>query len=311
MSKASFHPEQSIPDLTGRVYLVTGGTTGLGAGFISLIAAKNPAKIFLSGRNRAKADALISKLKTISTSTEVIFIECDLTSLASVKQAAQQFLSQSNRLDVLMCNAGVMAIPPGLSKDGYEIQFATNHLGHALLIKLLLPTLLDTAKQPNSDVRIVNMASTAYSTTPRGGIEFSTLKTSQASIGPIYQPKKFTRYGQSKLANLLYAVELARRYPNITSVAIHPGFIKTDLHSNEGFFDRRIVSIASGGNWIAVEEGPYNQTWAATTPKEDLKNGAYYEPIGKLVVPSTTYGRDTALAKKLFEWTEEELQSFS
>lgn len=204
-----------------------------------------------------------------------------------------------------------MAIDPALSKDGYEIQFATNHLGHALLIKLLLPIMLNTAKQPNSDVRIISLSSTAYSSTPKGGIEFSTLKTTQANLGPFYAPSKFMRYGQSKLANLLYPVELARRYPSITSVAVHPGFIRTELHSHEGFIDRRLVSIVSGGKWIKVEEGPYNQTWAATTPKENLENGAYYEPVAKKVRPTTSYGTGKDLAKKLYDWTEKELETYS
>jgi NAD(P)-dependent dehydrogenase (short-subunit alcohol dehydrogenase family) len=175
-----------------------------------LLAARNPAKIFFSGRNKAKVDGLITKVKHSSTSTELIFVKCNLSSLASAQQAAKQFLAQSSRLDVLMCNADIMALPPGLSKDGYEIQFATDHLGHALLNKLLLPTLLKTAKQPGADVRIVNLSSTVHSTMPKGGIEFIMLKILQESLGPPYQPRKFTRYGQSKLANLLYATELAK-----------------------------------------------------------------------------------------------------
>jgi NAD(P)-dependent dehydrogenase (short-subunit alcohol dehydrogenase family) len=286
------------------------GTTGLGAGFISLIAAHNPAKIFFSGRNKVRAEQLIAKLKSTAPTVEVIFTECDISSLASVQSAAKQFLTQTDRLDVLMCNAGVMAIPPALSKDGYEIQFATNHLGHALLIKMLLPLMLKTAEPVNSDVRIINMSSSAYSSTPKSGIEFDQLKTDQSSCGPIYAPSKFMRYGQSKLANLLYPAELARRYPSITSVAVHPGFIKTELHSNESFLDRQIVNAVSGGKWISVEEGPYTQTWAATTPKNNLVSGAYYEPIGVKTAPTTSQGRDMELAKRLFEWTEKELAAY-
>jgi NAD(P)-dependent dehydrogenase (short-subunit alcohol dehydrogenase family) len=266
-----------------------------------LLAAKNPAKIFFSGRNKTKADELITSVKHSSSSTELIFIECDLSSLASVQQAAKQFLAQSSRLDVLMCNAGVMALPPGLSKDGYEIQFATNHLGHALL---------------TADVRIVNLSSTAHATTPKGGIEFSTLKTPQESLGPIYQPRKFTRYGQSKLANLLYTTELAKRYPAITSIAVHPGFVKTNMTTRTSFLNRQVVamaklaSLASGGKSLSFEEGPYNQTWAATTPKENVKTGAYYEPIGTLVVPTTNFGNASSLAERLYDWTEKELTEF-
>lgn len=277
---------------------------------MSLIASKSPAKVFVSGRNKTRADALIAKVKSLSSSTDVVFVECDLSSLASVQLAAENILSQTSRLDVLMCNAGVMALPPGLSKDGYEIQFATNHLGHALLIKLLLPILLSTAEQLESDVRIVSMSSSAHATTPKKGIELDTLKTSQKSLGPIYQPSNFTRYGQSKLANMLYTAELATRYPNITSVSVHPGFVRTEMVSGASFLDRTIVSMASGGNWTTVEEGPYNQTWAATTAKGHLKNGAYYEPIGVQVNSSSAHAKDRVLSQKLWDWTEQELLRF-
>ena len=98
----------------------------------SFIASHNPAHILFSGRNKARADDLISKIAQASPSTKVTFVECDLASLTSVQSAAKQILSSTDRLDVLMCNAGIMAVPNSMSKDGYEIQFATNHLGHAL-----------------------------------------------------------------------------------------------------------------------------------------------------------------------------------
>ncbi|KAI8631489.1 retinol dehydrogenase 14 [Xylariaceae sp. FL1651] len=311
MLNSTFNPPESIPDLSGRVFFVTGGTTGLGAGFVSFIAAKKPAKIFFSGRNQARADELIAKVKALSPGTDVIFIQCDLASLASVQQAAKQFLSQSDRLDNLMCNAGVMALQPGLSKDGYEIQFATNHIGHALLIKLLAPVMLKTAEQPNSDVRIINLSSVAYRAAPESGVEFDTLKTTQKSLGPFYAPSKWVRYGQSKLANLLYPIELAQKYPSIKCVAVHPGFVKTELHTVNNHADWALLNVISKGNWTPVEEGPYNQTWAATTPKDFLESGAYYEPVGNKVVPTTAQGKDKALAKKLFDWTEKELAAWS
>jgi NAD(P)-dependent dehydrogenase (short-subunit alcohol dehydrogenase family) len=208
-----------------------------------------------------------------------------------------------------MCNAGIMATPASLSKDGYEIQLATNHLGHALLIKLLLPCMLKTAAEPDSDVRIVNLSSVAYKNTPNAGIEFSKLKTKDASYGPFYVSNKWMCYGQSKLANLLFPIELAARHPSITSVAVHPGFIRTELHSHEGFFDRQIVNMMSD-KWIDEKEGAYNQTWAATTVKSNLESGAYYEPVGVKTIPVTKQGKDRALAKELWEWTERELKAW-
>lgn len=203
-----------------------------------------------------------------------------------------------------------MAFGPGLTKDGYEIQFATNHLGHALLIKLLLPCMLKTAEQPDSDVRIINLSSEAYKTIPKSGIEFDKLKTDGAKMGSLIQPGKWLRYGQSKLANLLYAQELARRYPSITSVAVHPGFIKTDLMSGLNFIDRQAVNYVSKGIWTKLEEGPYNQTWAATTPKNNLENGAYYEPVGVKGKLAVAQAKDRALVEKLWSWTESELAAW-
>jgi NAD(P)-dependent dehydrogenase (short-subunit alcohol dehydrogenase family) len=116
-------------------------------------------------------------------------------------------------------------------------------------------------------------------------------------------------YGQSKLANLLYPSELAKRYPSITSVAVHPGFIKTELHAHEGFADRLIVNLLAD-KWLDEKQGAWNQTWAATTKKEELKNGAYYEPVGVEAKPGTKMGRDAGLAGRLWEWTERELEGW-
>ena len=202
-----------------------------------------------------------------------------------------------------------MATPPTLSTDGYELQFATNHLGHALLIKLLLPLMLEKTSKSSSDVRIINLSSVAYRIgTPSSGIEFSKLRTKGANYGSLFTANKWVCYGQSKLANLLYATELANHHPSITSVAVHPGFIKTELHQNEGFMDRQVVNYLAGGNWLGTEEGACNQVWAATTEKKGLLNGAYYEPVGVKTVPTSKQGRDEKLARELWEYTERELE---
>jgi NAD(P)-dependent dehydrogenase (short-subunit alcohol dehydrogenase family) len=126
-----------------------------------------------------------------------------------------------------------MAIPTGLTKDGYEIQFGTNHLGHALLIKLLLPTLQRTADETKggADPRIVLLASKGMTLHPTGGIVFDELRTTQENLAFAH----WRLYGQSKLANILYAAELARRLPQITSVSVHPGVMMTGLVTGLGF----------------------------------------------------------------------------
>lgn len=260
---------------------------------------------------------------------QINFIQCDLASLVLVKAAAQSFIAASDRLDILYCNAGIMAVPPGVSKEGYEIQFSTNHvsagaqdhhnvqnklttskLGHALLVKLLLPTLLNTASQPNSDVRIINMTSIAYQQAPKSGIEFSTLRSSQDGLGGAIPGGKWSRYGQSKLANMLYPMELAKRHPSITSVSVHPGVILTGLFDNLSFATRLPVMISSMGKRTPVEKGHFNQTWAGTCPKSQLKNGEYYEPIGVVGKRTTKAARNSKLAEQLWEWTQKELAAY-
>jgi NAD(P)-dependent dehydrogenase (short-subunit alcohol dehydrogenase family) len=208
-------------------------------------------------------------------------------------------------LDILINNAGVMATPFSLTKEGYEIQFGTNHMGHALLTKLLMPTLLKTAEEPSADVRIVNLTSMGHHMAPSGGIIWD-----QKAL-----ENKWTwyLYGQSKLANILFTRELANRYPQITSVTVHPGVILTDLYSSlqKNVFLKFAVWIYGRmmpflpGHFKDTKGGALTQTWAAATAKGDLKNGQFYRPIG---VPSagSRYANDAGLAKKLWEWTEEE-----
>jgi NAD(P)-dependent dehydrogenase (short-subunit alcohol dehydrogenase family) len=238
--------------------------------------------------------------------TKVSFLACDLASLSSVNKAAESFLAQESRLDLLMCNAGIMAVPPGKTKDGYEVQFGTNHLGHALLIQKCLPLLQQTAAVPGADVRVVILTSLGFRMHPPAGIVFSDLMTEQkfSAFGA------WIRYGQSKLANLLYARELARRYPSITSVSVHPGVVSTGLVENLGWANRAFVYMTNMGKLMKPEEGAYNQLWASTTPRENLKNGQFYEPVGILSSKLDKVSKDDALAKQLWEWTDKGLADY-
>ncbi|KAK9371743.1 uncharacterized protein V1513DRAFT_428251 [Lipomyces chichibuensis] len=306
MGGKSFNPDKDIPNLSGKVIFITGGTAGLGKESLVALAKHNPEHIYFSGRDSKRAAAVISDCKDAVPNINLTFIECDLASLASVETAAKQFTSISQRIDILMCNAGVMALPPGLTEDGYEVQFGTNHMGHALLVKLLLPTLLRTAEMADSDVRIIFLTSTAFRTHPKGGVVFKDLRTTQDSgvVGQWY------RYGQSKLANILYAAELARRYPNITTVSIHPGIIATGLVGNLSLLNKGVVYLANLGRVkSSVADGTWNQLWAATEEKSKIVNGAYYEPVailGKLDKES----KSEKLAEELWEWTEKELDAY-
>lgn len=170
-----------------------------------------------------KADAAIAEIKKVAPNADITYLELDLASLNSVVKAADISKGSSDRLDVLMNNAGIMATPPGLTKEGYEIQLGTNHVGHALLTKLLLPTMERTAEKPETDVRIVNLTSAGHQLAPKGGLVLK----DDSTIMDHYST--WTRYGQSKLANILFTRQLAKRYPKIRSVAIHPGSVATNL----------------------------------------------------------------------------------
>ncbi|KUJ24182.1 dehydrogenase with different specificitie [Mollisia scopiformis] len=294
------------------------GTAGLGTQAILLLAAHNPDKIYFTGRSTTKANEVISDVKTKFPSVSVTFIELDLASLSSVQDGAKIFLAANTRLDKLICNAGVAALPPGLTKDGYELQFGTNHMGHALLVKLLLPTLTETTKLAGTDVRVVFLSSEGYSGHPSGGIIFKDLKTTQnfAIMGP------WQRYGQSKLANVLYPAELARRYKDsgIKFLSIHPGVFNTSLIKDLPWGQRAFLHSANAIMMRGIKDetkngqGAWNTCWAATATKtsngKDIVNGEYYSPVGE-PVKKLREGNNAKLAGQLYDYTEKELASWN
>ena len=201
-----------------------------------------------------------------------------------------------------------MAVPYSTTKEGYEIQFGTNHMGHALLTKLLLPTMLETAKQPDADVRIVTLSSAGHALAVSKGIEFDQVALEQENT--------WRRYGSAKLANILFAREIAERYPRqITSVSLHPGVILTDLFASLrtnvflkiGIWIYGIIGMFLPGHFRSPEGGALNSTWCATARKEDVQSGGYYKPVGVLSNASK-WGQDDGLRKKLWEYTEEEFR---
>lgn len=276
------------------------GTAGIGKETLLALARHNPAQLYFTGRNAQAAASLVTEIKQISPMVKVEFLECDLGDHKTVVNAVRSNFT-SDRLDILIANAGVCAVPPSRTKDGHEVQFGTNHFGHSVLFKLLLPTLLRTAALPNGDVRVVIISSSLYSQAPNKGILFENLHTTQENLNT------WTRYGQSKLANVLYAAEMARRYPKLTVVSLHPGIVGTGLVDGLGLFSRAIVYVGAGFRPKSPEEGARNQLWAATTALKDLRSGAYYEPVGKEAKLGST-ARDTNLSKRLWDWTEEQLK---
>lgn len=294
-----------IPSLKGKVILVTGGNSGLGKQSTLDLARHGPQEIWLTARSADKAEQAIADIKQHVPDANIKPLALDLTSFDSIKAAARTFTNASSRLDILMLNAGCMAAPEALTKDGYELQFGTNHVGHALLAKLLAPVLDKTAAQPAADVRVVILSSAAVATAPKGGIHFDTLKTTQGALST------WERYGQSKLANALYARAMARRHPNWNVTAIHPGVINTNLshYMTSGSWWAGPVLLLVGWLLTSIEDGVLNQLWAATAPREQVKSGAFYYPVALATSGRRgPYTEDDELAEKLWEWTEQELK---
>lgn len=275
------------------------GTGGLGKETVLELAKHSPKHIIFTGRAAGRAEEVVRSAKSAGAAA-VTFVSCDLGSLSSVKEAAQRIIKIVDRVDVLVCNAGIMAVPYGLTKDGYEIQFGTNHVGHALLIRLLLPAI-----QKSTVKRIVNLTSEGKKFAPKGGIQFDTVKTKRdTNWGGAW-----LNYGQSKLANILYARALAKRYPDITSVAIHPGVVKTDLATGLGFWNSALIFATTYFIQVEPKQGAYNQLWASTVDKEQLINGGFYEPVAETGGEDVNT-RNAELADKLWDWTEGELKPY-
>ena len=301
----TFDPVKDIPNLSGKIILVTGGNNGLGKESIKQLAKHNPTRIYMGARSIKRAQEAIQDIKKEVPNTPITFLEMDLASFSSIKSAADTFLAENDRLDVLINNAGVFSCPPGLTTEGYEIQFGTNYIGSALLTRLLLPILNKTSSKENSrnDVRVVNVSSEIYQMTPKSGLPLSQMNT------PLTEINTITRYGQSKLANLYFAKSCAKRYPNIKSVALHPGLVQTNIGGNMAanpilsFIFNQISRMVS----VDVPTGTLNQLWASTANSDEVKNGAYYIPFMK-EADRADIMNDGDKAEELWQWTEREFE---
>ncbi|KAI1759675.1 hypothetical protein GGR53DRAFT_512810 [Hypoxylon sp. FL1150] len=314
----SFEPSRDIPSLAGKVVLITGAAGDLGRQTtIELAKYGHPARIYIADlpRDEAAKKELLDRINreaygqpasnmrqatTLAAPTELRYLDLDLTSFDSVARCAAEFTSREERLDLLILNAGIIRVAPGTTKEGYEIHFGLNYLGHALLAMLLTATMKNTVQQqPGADVRVVAISSEGHAMAPEGGIQFDKLKTDCAGM-PYSQ-----RYGQSKVALICLVRELGRRSPEIRTAAVHPGRILTGMAASlrkESLLVRLAAPIAPFF-CVPVAVGVRNHLWAATSPT--VVSGKYYEPVG---VPDkeTVVAKDEELSKRLWDWTTSE-----
>jgi NAD(P)-dependent dehydrogenase (short-subunit alcohol dehydrogenase family) len=290
--------QAEIPSQLGRTAVVTGATGGLGYE-TALALAKAGSEVILTGRDDRKGQSAIEKISREVTGAKVSYEHLDLASLASVADFAQRMHVRQS-LELLINNAGVMALPRRqTTADGFEMQFGSNYLGHFALTARLMP-LLRRASGP----RVVNVSSLAHRT---GFIDFADLQGAR-----VYSPWK--AYGQSKLATLMFALELQRRSEaagwNLTSNAAHPGFARTGLFaSGPGGLVSLATDFAAPFFGHSAADGARPILFAATSP--NARPGAYYGPggIGELrgapaVALIMPQARDAAAAARLWDVSE-------
>ncbi|KAM0754783.1 NAD(P)-binding protein [Meredithblackwellia eburnea MCA 4105] len=308
----SWDCDTGIPDLTGKVALVTGGNTGLGYVTVRELVKHN-AKVLMACRTEARATDAINKLKGEIPDLDpdlVVFVPFDLTDIESAKQAAKTILTKEDRLDIVVANAGVMNYPHEIIR-GIELQF-WNHLGHFALIQELLPLIIKTSKLLESHSRIVVVSSIGHNLTPRP--DFSSFETVNRRFRSTTD-----RYGQSKLSNVLYALKLQQvlqeQGENIRVLTLHPGNVHTELlrgvMSTYYWFGRFAFWMSSKLAMTALE-GAKTQLWAATSPEVDeldLK-GVYLLPIASLTEPSKL-AQDRELQDALWKFSEEAVETLS
>ncbi|RPD56672.1 NAD(P)-binding protein [Lentinus tigrinus ALCF2SS1-7] len=297
--KSTFTVEQ-IPDLSGRVVIVTGGYSGLGYETVKALLQHN-AKVYVAGRSKEKAEKAIAALKQ-ETSKDAIFLELNLASLASVKRTAEEFLGKEHELHILFNNAGVMWPPNDLlTEDGYDLQWGTNVLGHWYLTELLMPALLAGVEtSPDHHVRVITTSSSgAYQQT----INWDTLKDTPA------RRKQSTEnlYYQSKFGNVVVARQVAKRYADrgIISISLNPGNIETDLQRHMSRLGRYLMKRVM---LHPTPLGALTQLFAGTMPEALNYNGEYLIPWARLG-RCRAEAYDDALGERLWQWLEDEVKA--
>ena len=295
--------EQNIPEQTGKVAVITGANSGLGFEMAKVLAQRG-ARVVLAVRDAARGERAIAEIRRSAPAADLALLPLDLASLASIRSAAAAFLQTHDRLDLLINNAGVMAIPRRTTADGFEMQFGTNHLGHFALTGLLLPLILMTPA-----ARVATMSSGLHL---MGKINFDDLQSEQGY-------SKWGAYGQSKLANLLFAYELQRRLAaagrDVISVAAHPGYAATNLQAvgPEMAGSRLWAKIMPAANRVLAQSaamGALPMLYAATSP--DVRGGDYLGPDGLLgqsgfpvKAQSNARSHDQAVASRLWAISEQ------
>ena len=271
-------------DLNGRTILLTGCNSGIGKETLRVLT-KRGAHVVAAARTVEKAQAACDEVGGETTA-----VACELSDPASVQACAERVIALGQPLDAIICNAGIMALPTLNQKLGYELQFLTNHIGHFILVTSLLDTLAENG-------RVVMVSSDAHNGAPKEGIQFDNLNGER-------EYSAWANYGQSKLANLLFANHLAKRLQGTgkTANSLHPGVIHTNLARSMNPMARAALAIGAPLVLKSVGEGAATTCYLAVHPGIEGVAGKYFSDcnVGK----SSSRGRDEEMASKLWEVSE-------
>jgi NAD(P)-dependent dehydrogenase (short-subunit alcohol dehydrogenase family) len=290
-------------DLSGRVALVTGASGGLGAETARAFAEKG-AHVILTARDMRKGETVAASIRASTGNQHVELEELELGSFASIRAFAERFLQRHDRVHILVNNAGVMACPFGKTREGFELQFGSNHLGHFLMTCLIAETLVRGAPS-----RVVSLSSRGHTLSP---VVFEDIHFDRRPYD------KWLSYGQSKTANVLFAVELDRRLgpSGVHANAVHPGVILTDLARHLVPEDLESLRARQPGGELkfkSIPAGAATSAYAATAPELEGKGGLYLEDCHVADIDDAptapsgvrSYALDPEAAKQLWQVSEE------
>ncbi|KAJ4392137.1 short-chain alcohol dehydrogenase [Gnomoniopsis smithogilvyi] len=311
--------EKNVPDLTGKVYIVTGANTGTGKELTRLLYSRN-AKVYMLARSEEKTNAAIADIrKVLPTSTgSLVFLPLDLADLSTIKATAEQFLAREPKLHVLFNNAGVMSPAREITttKQGHELHVGVNVLGTFLLTRLLTPRLMSTAEQAEvapGTVRVVWVASSAAELFAEKNVG---IRPETLSPENLKAKSGNERYWLSKVGNWAHGAEYARRHRGVVSVPLNPGNLQSDLYRDQGL----VLKIATKLIMYPPVNGAYTELYGGLSPEITVeKSGCWVVPFGRiypirddLTLTSTTEaegGIEESL-KKFWEWSEAQVKPY-
>lgn len=273
--------------MKNKTCLITGATSGIGQATAMALAQKD-ATVFVAGRSEERAQATVAQIKSETGNPNVDYLLADLSVQSQVRQLAEDFKSRYERLDVLVNNAGAIYFRRQLSADGIEMNFALNHLAYFLLTDLLLGTL-----KASAPARIVNVASNSHY---GQHLDFENIELKRG-----YNPMR--AYGRSKLCNLYFTYELARRLEGtgVTVNAMHPGFVATNMAANNGWLVRLFLPLIHR-NSLTPEQGASTAVYLASSPDVEGVTGKYF--VRKREVASDPVSYDQSAAERLWQVSE-------